>query len=265
MRSELLPWHHRGLIWQFTRREVQSRYRGTLLGIAWSLLTPLLTLAVYTFVFQEVLNARWPQSTNQDTLDFALRVYAGLIAFNLLADIANRAPHLITQQPNLVKKVVFPLHILPWVAVLSALFQAMLNLVVLLLVAAIGQRLHGASWVVAPLILLAIVPLLVGISWALSALGVYLRDIAQFTGTVIALLMFLSPIFYPVTALPQQWQNWLWLNPLSLVIEQLRGCLVDGQWPSLGPLCVYLITTSALAWLGLRCFQLTQKGFADVL
>lgn len=262
--SDLFPIRQRALIWQFTRRDVQARYRGSLLGLAWSFLTPLLMLAVYTFVFREVLKARWPGG-DDSPLEFALRVYAGLIVFNLFSELVSRAPMLVTGQPNLVKKVVFPLEILPWVAVLAGLFQVALNLVVLLGVALLGGKSLSWALLALPLVVAAFVPLLLGLGWLLASLGVYLRDIGQATGMVTSLLMFLSPIFFPSKALPEDWQAWLWLNPLALIIEQLRSVLLDGQWPDWGALGLYALVGSAFAVLGARWFAATRRGFADVL
>lgn len=262
--TDLFPWNQRALLWQFAKRDVLARYRGSMLGLAWSFLTPLLMIAVYTFVFREVLKARWPGGSDS-AIEFALRVYAGLIVFNFFAEIVSRAPTLITGQPNLVKKVVFPLQLLPWVSLLAGLFHAALNLLVLFGVAwAVGQPAH-AAWLATPLILGAFMPFLLGLSWLLSSLGVYLRDIGQAIGMLISVLMFLTPIFYPASALPRAFQPWLWLNPLTLVVEQLRAAILDGQWPDWTALGLYALAAIVFAYLCLRWFQATRRGFADVL
>lgn len=259
-----LPWRQRALIWQFARRDVLARYRGSLLGLGWSFLTPLLMLAVYTFVFRVVFKARWAASEAGD-FEFALQVYAGLIVFSLFAEVANRSPQLILEQPNLVKKVVFPLEILPWVTVLAGLFHLVLNLAALLIAAAFARAGLPASVAALPLVLLPFIPLLLGMSWFLASLGVFVRDVGQITALAVSLLMFLSPVFYPVSSLPEPWRPWLLGNPLAPVIEQLRRVALEGMWPDWTQLALYLAVACAFAWAGAAWFAATRKGFADVI
>jgi len=259
-----LPLRQRTLVWQFVRRDVLARYRGSLLGLGWSFLTPLLMLAVYTFVFRVVFKARWAGEATSD-FDFALQMYAGLIVFMLFAEVVNRAPRLVLDQPNLVKKVVFPLEILPWVAVLAALFHAALNLVALLAAAAIAYGNVPLSVLALPLVLAPFVPLLLGLAWFLAALGVFVRDVGQITTLAVSLLMFLSPVFYPVSSLPERWQPWLKANPLTPVMEQLRRVTLEGRWPDWSQLLLELVIAGAVAWAGARWFAATRKGFADVI
>ena len=259
-----LPLRQRTLIWQFARRDVLARYRGSLLGLGWSFLTPLLMLAVYTFVFRVVFKARWTGEATGD-FEFALQVYAGLIVFSLFAEVVNRAPRLVLEQPNLVKKVVFPLEILPWVAVLAGLFHLALNLVALLAAAAIARGGLPLSILALPLVLVPFVPLLLGLGWFLASFGVFVRDVGQITSLLVSLLMFLSPVFYPVSSLPERWQPWLRANPLTPVIEQLRRVALEGLWPDWPQLVLQLAIAGAVAWAGARWFAATRKGFADVL
>lgn len=260
----LVPYRRRALVWQFARRDVLARYRGSLLGLGWSLLTPLAMLAVYTFVFREVFRARW---TAADTsgLEFALRVYAGLIVFGFFADVVNRAPRLVLDQPNLVQRVVFPLEILPWSAMLSALFHVGVNLAVLLAATAFARGGLPPTALALPIVVAVFVPLLLGLGWVMASLGVFVRDIGQIAGTLVSLLLFLSPVFYPLSALPPRWQPWLAANPLTLPIEQVRRVVLDGAWPDWAALGVYALAALAFAWLGARWFEATRKGFADVL
>ncbi len=259
-----LPLQHRTLIWQFARRDVLARYRGSVLGLGWTFLTPLLMLAVYTFVFRAVFNARWT-TTGTGDFEFALQVYAGLIVFSLFAEVMNRAPRLILEQPNLVTRVVFPLEILPWVAVLAGLFHLVLNLAALLVVAAVARNGLAPSVLALPLVLAPILPLLLGLGWFLASLGVYVRDMGQVVSLVVSLLMFLSPVFYPVSSLPERWQPLLRANPLTPVMEQLRRVALEGLWPDWTQLALHLAIASAIAWAGARWFAETRKGFADVI
>jgi lipopolysaccharide transport system permease protein len=259
------PASHVNLLWQLARREVLGRYRGSLLGLGWSFVSPLLMLGVYTFVFVGVFKARWPGAESGGGVEFALQLMAGLMVFNLFAELASRSPHLVLEQPNLVKKVIFPLEVLPWVAVLSAAFHWFINAVVLCLAVAVVRGGLPVSALALPLVIAAFLPFLLGLSWFLSALGVYVRDVGQMMVMVVSMGMFLSPVFYSSKALPEILQNWMWLNPLSFVIESVRAVLLQGLWPDWGGLLAYAAGASAVAVLGASFFRLTRKGFADVL
>ncbi len=258
-------WRHRQLIAALTRREVAGRYRGSWLGLAWSFLTPLLMLLIYTLVFAGVFHARWDPSGPPDAMGFALALFVGLIVHGLLAECVNRAPDLVVGQVNYVKKVVFPLEVLPWVVFLSALFQAGVGLVVWLLFHAVVQGFVSPTAVLVPLVLLPLMLATLGLVWFLSALGVYLRDIGHVTSMFTTALLFLSGVFYPLSALPEPYQAWARLNPLALSIEQARQVLIAGQWPSVTAWLTLLGGGLLLAWLGFAWFQRTRKGFADVL
>ncbi len=258
------PWRHRNFILALVKREVIGRYRGSVLGLLWSFLNPVLMLAVYTFVFSVVFKARWSAASESKT-EFALVLFAGLMAFNLYAECVNRAPGLILSNVNYVKKVVFPLEILPWVAMGSALFHTLVSLAVWLIFYAIFFGAPHASALLLPVVFLPLVLFTVGLSWLLASLGVFLRDVAQVIGIITTTLMFLSPIFYPVSALPQKYQPWLLLNPLTPAIEQTRDVLVWGKAPDWSSYGIYLAAASGIAWLGFAWFQKTRKGFADVL
>lgn len=265
MLNTLFPWQHQTLLKQLVRRDVLGRYRNSMLGVVWSILSPLTMLAVYTFVFVGVFRSRWPGGTEGGGLEFALQVFAGLVVFNLFAEVANRAPGLILEQTNLVKKVAFPLHVLPWTAVLGAYFHALSNLLILL-VAILWQ--HGQlspTLLALPLILLAFLPFLLGIAYLLAALGPYIRDIAQAMGMLVSFTMFLSPVFYPVKALPEHLRYLLHLNPLTPIIESLRLCLLAGEWPNWAWLLSYFVFSCTLFVLGAYCFNYLRKGFADVV
>lgn len=257
-------WRNRSLIKASIKREILGRYRGSFLGILWSFFNPLFMLAVYTFVFSVVFRARWSGGSESKT-EFALVLFAGMIVFNLFAECINRAPTLIVSNQNYVKKVVFPLEILPWITLGAALFHGAISLGVWLIAHLIFFGLPHATLLYFPLILLPLGLLIMGLSWALASLGVYLRDAGQFIGLFTTVLMFLSPIFYPISALPEAYRPLLYLNPLTPIIEQTRCVLFWGRTPDLALLGLYLLATSIIAWLGFAWFQKTRKGFADVL
>lgn len=259
----LFPYAHRSVLVQFVKRDILQRYKGSVLGVGWAVLTPLAMLAVYTFVFREVFQVRWGQGQG-DGFDFSLRMYVGLIIFNYFAETVNRAPRLVVDQPNLVKKVVFPLELLAWVAVLSGLVQLAINALVLIVVALVAGALHW-SVVLLPLVWLPLLPFLLGIGWSLAALGVYVRDVGQIIGLVVSLMMFLSPVFFPASALPEKWRGLLYLNPMTLIIEESRRVTLEGGLPDLGALAIYFAVAALFAVLSLKWFRFARRGFADVL
>ena len=260
-----LPVQHSQLITQMTKRAIQQRFKGSILGVAWVFITPILMLSVYTFVFKSVLQAKWPGNESADNIEFALQIFSGLLIFTLFAEVLSKAPTLITDQPNMVKKVIFPTPIFAWVNVLSALFFAMVNVVVLL-VAAFFMR-AGLSWhiLMLPLLFVLMIPMLLGFSWGAAALGVYFRDLSQIVSLALTPLMFLSPIFYPTSALPNLIQTAMHANPLVIPIEFLRDIVMIGQAPVLLPLLVYFIVSGLVMLLGAAGFHKLKKGFADVL
>lgn len=254
------------LLLPLIRREIIGRYRGSALGILWSLLTPLFMLAVYTFVFGQVFKARWAgASENASMGEFAVTLFAGLIVFQLFSEVVTRAPTLILANQNYVKKIVFPLEILVPVALGSALFHMAVSLIVLF--AFMLPIYGGVPWtaLLLPLVLLPYCLSILGLSWFLASLGTYVRDIGQVLGTLVTALMFFSPIFYPASALPDWIQPWLVLNPIALPVEQARDLLIFGKLPDFAQLGYYSFVAMIVAVLGYQFFQKTRKGFADVL
>lgn len=257
-------WRNRALIQSSARREVLGRYRGSMLGILWSFFNPLFMLAVYTFVFSEVFKARWSVDSSSKT-EFALILFSGLIMFNMFSDCINRSTTLMQSYPNYVKKVVFPLEILPVVIFLASLYHLLISLSVWLLVYVVFYGAPHPTVILLPLILIPFAFMTIGLSWVLASLGVFLRDVGQFIGMLTMALLFVSPIFYPVSALPEAYRQILYLNPLTTIIEQTRGVLFWGEMPNLMLLGLWWVVALVIAWLGFAWFQKTRKGFADVL
>ena len=258
-------WRHRQLIVELTKRDVIGRYRGSFMGLAWSFVHPLVMLVVYTFVFSVVFKARWGTGASESHVDFALVLFVGLIVHGIFAESAQRAPSLVLSNVNYVKKIVFPLEILPVVAVGATLFHASVSLAVLLLgMLVTGAPLHPGI-VLLPIIIAPLAIAVLGLSWILASLGVFLRDIQQTMGILSTVLMFLSPIFYPASALPASFQGLLALNPLTFVIEQARAvAFLDNPVNWIGWL-LYLGCATLVAALGFWWFQRTRRGFADVV
>ena len=240
------------------------RYRGSILGVVWSFIVPLLTVSLYTFLFSYVFQARWDQQSMGHS-NYALILFAGLILHGFLSDVLVRACTVIRSQSNLVKKVVFPLHALPAVAVFSVAFQMLVSLCVLI---ALQLALFGSVSVASLALPLLLVPLIfmgLGLAWLLAALGVYLQDLVQLMGMVSTALMFTSPILFPIKALPADIQPLLFLNPLTFLVEQLRGILLFGASPDWLGLLIYFIVSCLVLVFGWWIFERTKKGFADVL
>ncbi|WP_374600975.1 ABC transporter permease [Niveibacterium sp.] len=257
-------WKNKGLIKALAQREVVGRYRGSVMGILWSFVNPVFMLLVYTFVFSVVFKARW-NTGSESRSEFALILFSGLMVFNVFSECVNGAPSLISSNANYVKKVVFPLEVLPWVSLASSLFHFLVSFVVWLVFYVVIIGWPGVTVLLLPLVLFPLVLFVMGVSWVLASLGVYLRDVSQFAQIATSVLMFLSPIFYPANALPPEFRNGLLYNPLSIVIEQTRDVLLWSRVPDVSQYVGHLIGAATICWLGFSWFQKTRKGFADVL
>lgn len=258
-------WHNRQLIEQMIRREVVGRYKGSVMGLTWSFFNPVLMLTVYTFIFSVVFKARWGMGDEESKTQFAVVLFVGMIVHGLFSEVLNRAPGLILSNVNYVKKVVFPLEILPAISMGAALFHSLVSLGVLLIAFVLFNGYLHWTAVFTPLVLLPLIILTLGLAWILASLGVFLRDVGQTIGIITTVMMFLAPVFYPVTALPEEIQPWLMANPLTFIIEQARAVLIWGKLPDWTGLGIYTAIAIVVAWTGYAWFQKTRKGFADVL
>ncbi len=257
---------YRQLITQMTHREIIGRYKGSVFGLLWAFFTPVLMLAVYTFVFSVVFKARWHGGgEDQNKADFAIMLFTGMIVYGIFSECVNRAPGLILGNPNYVKRVVFPLHILPWIVLGTALFNALVSFFVLIVFFLVTGHTLTSSAFYLPVVLLPLVFLSMGLSWFLSSLGVYLRDVGQTVGIFTTVLMFLSPVFYPLSSLPEKYQLYLKFNPLASIIEHTRDVLILGVVPNVYHMLISVIVSICIAWLGFAWFQKTRRGFADVI
>lgn len=258
-------WRYRALAKQLILRDISGRYRGSLIGMGWSFVQPVVLLLIYTFLFTVVFKARWGVSQDAGHADFALVLFVGIIIHGFFSECLTRAPGLVLANPNYVKKVVFPLEVLPVVAVGAAVFHMMVSVLILALAVLLFQGSIASTIVFLPLVLTPLVIGAFGFVWILASLGVYLRDIAQAMGFVSTVFLFLSPVFYPVKALPEAYRGWLMANPLTFVIEQARAVTLFGTLPDFHGLLIYSAVAFSLAWVGYWWFQRTRKGFADVL
>lgn len=257
-------WENRQLLRASISREVIGRYRGSFLGILWSFFNPLLMLAVYTFVFSVIFKIRWGTGSDSKS-EFALLLFAGLLVFNLFSECVTRAPSLILSNPNYVKKVAYPLEILPWISFGSAAFHTLISFSVWLIVYCFFYGLPQLTIFLLPVLFIPFSLLIIALTFFLSSLGVYLRDISQIIGILTSALMFLSPIFYPASALPDSFRIIFYLNPLTFVIEQTRNLAFWGTYPQLIDIALFWIISIIFASLGYWWFQKTRRGFADVI
>jgi lipopolysaccharide transport system permease protein len=234
-------------------------------GIAWILIRPLLMLAIFTFVFGGVYRARFFQGTGGASVEFGLILFVGLTIFNVLAETLTNAASLIVGNANFVKKVVFPLDVLVVAQLASSLVPMGASALLILIARLFFEPAVGAAALSSPLVLVPFLMLTLGISWFLASLGVFIRDLQQVVPLVVTTLMFLSPLFYPVSAVPSALRPTLRLNPLTFPVESTRNALFLNQWPDARSLIVYFLLSTILMWLGWVWFEKTKKGFADVL
>ncbi|HOE96751.1 MAG TPA: ABC transporter permease [Candidatus Sumerlaeota bacterium] len=279
--SYLNPWRlardllaHWELIRQFTAREVLGRYKGSYLGLFWSVATPLLMLGVYTFVFTVILTGgKWGNLAPRDAspaaeahpADFLLNMLCGLILFNIFAETISRAPTLVLSNINYVKRVVFPLHILPISVLLGNLIYGLTSLVLLL--AALLYFTHGVPWTIVlfPLILIALLMLCTGLAWFLASLGVFFRDIQHAVIVVVQLLFFMTPIFYPAEMIPERYRWVLMLNPLAMLVTDARRVMIEGVLPVWSRYGIVLAISFVVMLAGYAWFMRTRRWFADVI
>nr|WP_295382568.1 ABC transporter permease [Pseudoxanthomonas sp.] len=263
-RPLLSIWGNRHLIWQLSKRDVIGRYRGSMMGILWSFFNPLLMLAVYTFFFTEVFNARW-RLESEGKGEFAIALFVGLIIHTFFAECAVKAPSLVVGNPSYVKRIVFPLEILPVVTVLSALFHMLISILVLagFIIMVNGEL--PLTFFLFPVVALPLMIVACAAGWLLSALGVYLRDVAQTVGIIIMVMMYTSPLFFPVEVMPEKFRSWLYFNPLTLLMTEGRKLLIWGEVPNFKSISLYLIGACAASWLCFALFQKARRGFADVI
>lgn len=255
---------HFTLVVRMTKRDVAGRYRGSFIGLLWSFFNPLLMLFIYTFVFGVIFNARWNAEISNH-FEFAVILFAGLNINALFTECANRAPTLIIENTSFVKKVVFPLETLSWSAVGSALFHLLVSTLVLLVIEIAVRGFIPWTVVFFPVIVLVFLPFVAGTIWLLASLGVFLRDLKQAIGIITTALMFLAPILYPMTFIPVAYRNWMYLNPLTVIVNASQDVLFWGRPPSWLALGAYAVVSCLFAWFAFAWFERSRRGFADVL
>lgn len=255
---------HRFLLRQLVRKGVATTYQGSMMGVAWIVVRPLLTLAIYGFCFGVVFQGRFFRQTG-GSLEFAMVLFVGLTIFSMLSEMLAVAPSLVAGNANFVKRVVFPLDLLVPAQLGSALVQMTMSAAVFLAVRAFLDPALGWAALSVPILIVPYVMLTLGLAWFLASLGVFVRDLQQVMPLAITGLMFLSPLFYPVSAVPPVLRSTIYLNPLTFILESARNALFRNEWPDPIGLFVYFVVAAFIMWLGWAWFEKTKKGFADVL
>ena len=259
-------WRYRDLLKQLVRRNIEGRYKGTMIGLVWMVVTPLVMLAVYTFVFGVIFKARWTAGGFGDSkVAFSLLLFCGMMVFNIFSESVNGSVVIVTGNPNYVKKVVFPLELLPVSAVVSACFFGLIWIGILLLGIVLFFHKICLTAVCLPLILIPLVLFSLGIAWFVASLGVFIRDLAHVIGIVLLVLYFMTPIFYSMEMVPEKFRSILFLNPLALIIQSVRQVLMYGQWPDWVALGGVTLLSMVVFQFGFFWFMKTKRGFADVL
>jgi len=259
-------WNHRQLIFQFSRREVQRRYKGSYLGMFWSFINPLFMLTIYTFVFSVILKARWGTPISDSSqAGFALTLFAGLIMFNVLSECMNNAPGLIINNPHYVKKVIFPLEILPVSILGASLVHSLVNLAVFSLGLLILNVDISLTFFCFPFIFIPLIFLCLGVSWFLASLGVFVRDIGQLIAIIVQMLFFATPLFYPITAIPDKIRFIFYLNPMTFIVEHFRQVTLWQQLPNVKEFLILTAITLVISIAGYWWFMRSKQAFADVL
>ena len=258
-------WTYRDLIRQLTWREVVGRYKGSFVGFGWSFIQPLIMLCVYTFVFSVIFKVRWGVESNEGKAAFALALFIGLITFSIFSEVANSAPSLVLGNANYVKKVVFPLEILPLVRLFSTLINAVFSLGVLIAgILIINHFIHWTALLL-PIVWLPMMLFTLGCGYFLASLGVFVRDIGTLVGVLTTVLFFLTPIFYPIHAIPEPYRILCRINPIAIFVEDARrvvlwGQLPDWPWFFCGMALAVMVLIFGFVW-----FLKSKKAFSDVI
>jgi lipopolysaccharide transport system permease protein len=256
---------NRVLIQQMTRRDVLRRYKGSVMGILWSFFNPILMLTVYTLVFSLIFKQRWGATGDENNFHFALLLFIGMIVHSFVAEVLNRSSTLIFSHVNYVKKIVFPLEILPIMTVGTALFHSLISLFALMVAYLFFVGPISWTFLFIPCLVLPLCVFTLGLAWIVASLAVFLRDISQMVNLLTLVMLFLAPVFYPMTAVPTNLRLFILANPLTFIIEQIREILIWRHTPNWAGMGLYSLIAILVAWAGYAWFQKSRRWFADVV
>lgn len=258
-------WSNRQLIKQFSEREIFSRYKGSILGILWSFITPLIMITVYTFVFSVVFKGRWGIEASDNKFEFAVIMFCGLTVYNIFNEVINRSPMLIVSNVNYVKKVIFPLEVLPATALISTFVHGIINMIILVVAANVFVRTSAWTILLAVIILIPLLMFVLGLSLLISSLSVYIRDLSNTVGLVTNVLFYITPIFYPISEVPEFLRPYMYINPLTSVVENFRSVVIWGTTPNWTSFLINFVVSYVILSIGYYVFKKVQRGFSDVL
>lgn len=253
------------LLMDFSRRDIESRYRTSYLGLLWTILTPLLILVVYTLAFSVILGAHKLSDTYSNPLEYVVTLFAGLTIFFFFSEVMSASPDLITRKANFVKKVVFPLPILVSSRVIASAFTLLINLALLLGFILVKDGALPLTTLLLPLILMPVFVFTLGMAFALAAIGVYLPDVRQIMNPLTRMLFYLTPIVYPITIVPEEYRSFFWLNPMTIMVHHLQTILIQGQVPNWITLGYFYVAAALMFFAGFGLFKRLKSGFADVI
>jgi len=260
----VMAWRRRHLLRRLARRDVEQRFRGSLLGKVWMVIAPLFMLALYMIAFGFLLKPKWQQAISSPT-DIAMIYFSGLIVFDFFMECIVRAPNLMFEHISYVKKMVFPLEVLGWVALGTAFTRLAVGAVLLAIFYIAVRGMPSAAIVTVPLLIALLAIFALGFVWVLTSIAVFVRDIRHLLGVLMPIFMFLTPVFFPLSSTPKIAQIVLYVNPLTFVLESVRGALFQGAWPNWLGMIAYAAAAILFAWASFRLFRRLREGFADVL
>lgn len=257
-------WSHRELFLRILSRDLQSAFRGSLLGLAWIVVIPLVLVTIYSFVFGVVLNAGW-QITPRSRLEIPLIYFTGVIVFLFFMEIVTRSPNCIRDNKTYVTKIIFPVDILSWVLAGTSLVKFTVNVCLLIALLAFATGSVPSGVLMLPLLMVPFVLMAVGLSWMLAAVGAFIRDLSHALAAIMPIIMFVSPVFYPVDRVPEPFRTAYYLNPLTYMLESVRGLLFFGTPVHLGGYLAFWLASVVTFVLGYALFRRLRPGFADVV
>ena len=251
------------ILYSLALRDISIKYKSTVLGFAWLVIQPLLMLLTYTFVFGIIFKSRWGGSGT--IIDYVLLLFSGLTVYTCFSDTVNRVTSVIKSQPNLVKKVVFPLEVLPIVIVASSLYSSLVNFILIVVLSLVFKFSIPSTALLLPIYLIPFLLMLAGFAWCISSLSVFLPDLSQVITFVSSLLLFLSPVFFPLTSVPEQIRFLLYLNPITIPVQIFRQLIILGEIPNIVEFLVYSFASIVVYKFGFKIFSRTKIYFADVI